>query len=66
MASASQTHARSHSLLLAQKLFNLRDAASPLTLLIDSLEQKAQPVVDEFITRAKVRNNSRSKAHTAP
>ncbi|KZZ92934.1 Histone acetylation protein 2 [Moelleriella libera RCEF 2490] len=54
MASASQTHARSHSLLLAQKLFNLRDAASPLTLLIDSLEQKAQPVVDEFINRAKI------------
>ncbi|ODA82437.1 hypothetical protein RJ55_00944 [Drechmeria coniospora] len=45
MASAPQSsvHARSHSLLLLQKLLNLRDGSSPLTLVLDSLEQPAQP-----------------------
>jgi len=50
----ANAHARSHSLLLFQKLLNLRDGASPLTLLLDSLEQTAQPVVDELVTRAKI------------
>jgi elongator complex protein 5 len=54
MAPVNSTHTRSHSLLLLQKLLNLRDGASPLTLLLDSLEQPSQPVVSEFITRAKV------------
>ena len=47
-------HARSHSLLLLQKLLNLRDGASPLTLMIDNLEQPARPVIGEFVARAKV------------
>lgn len=55
MASVSSIHTRSHSLLLLQKLLNLRDAASPLTLVLDSLEQPAGPLVAEFIARAKVR-----------
>lgn len=55
MATVSSVHTRSHSLLLLQKLVNLRDAASPLTLVLDSLEQPAGPLVAEFITRAKVR-----------
>jgi hypothetical protein len=50
---ASQ-HSRSHALLLLQKLLNLRDGASPLTLVLDSLEQSAAPVVREFILRAQV------------
>ncbi|KAJ6790043.1 hypothetical protein PWT90_05270 [Aphanocladium album] len=54
MAPANAVHTRSHSLLLLQKLLNLRDGASPLTLLLDSLEQPAKPVVSEFITRAKL------------
>lgn len=54
MAPSAQAHQRSHSMLLLQKLLNLRDSASPLTLIIDSLEQTARPVLDEFITRAKV------------
>lgn len=54
MAPANPVHTRSHSLLLLQKLLNLRDGASPLTLLLDNLEQPATPVVAEFITRAKV------------
>lgn len=54
MAPSAQAHQRSHSMLLLQKLLNLRDSASPLTLIIDSLEQTARPVLNEFITRAKV------------
>jgi len=54
MAPTSNIHARSHSLLLLQKLLNLRDGASPLTLMIDNLEQPARPVISEFVARAKV------------
>jgi elongator complex protein 5 len=54
MAPTSNVHARSHSLLLLQKLLNLRDGASPLTLVIDNLEQPAPPVLSEFVSRAKV------------
>ncbi|KUI71662.1 Elongator complex protein 5 [Cytospora mali] len=54
MAPSAQAHKRSHSLLLFQKLLNLRDSASPLTLVLDTLEQSATPLIDELITRAKV------------
>ncbi|KAH8888856.1 hypothetical protein GQ53DRAFT_748768 [Thozetella sp. PMI_491] len=54
MAPSAQAHNRSHSLLLLQKLLNLRDSASPLTLILDSLEQSAQPLLREFIDRAKI------------
>ncbi|ROW02802.1 hypothetical protein VSDG_01805 [Cytospora chrysosperma] len=54
MAPSAQAHKRSHSLLLFQKLLNLRDSASPLTLVLDTLEQSASPLIDEFITRAKI------------
>ncbi|KAK9435465.1 Histone acetylation protein 2 [Metarhizium brunneum] len=54
MAAPNSVHSRSHSLLLLQKLLNLRDSASPLTLVLDGLEQPAQPVLDEFMTRAKI------------
>ncbi|KAI1504142.1 histone acetylation protein 2 [Biscogniauxia marginata] len=53
-SSAQSQHARSHALLLLQKLLNLRDSASPLTLVLDTLEQSAKPVVREFVSRAKV------------
>lgn len=55
MAPTSATHARSHSLLLLQKLLNLRDGASPLTLLLDTLEQPAHSLLGEFTARAQVR-----------
>ncbi|KAK3373993.1 Elongator complex protein 5 [Lasiosphaeria ovina] len=54
MAPSAQAHRRSHSLLLLQKLLNQRDSASPLTLILDSLEQSAGPLVHEFISRAKI------------
>ncbi|RYO86729.1 hypothetical protein DL763_006590 [Monosporascus cannonballus] len=53
MPTSVQAHARSHALLLLQKLLNLRDGASPLTLVLDSLEQSSGPVIREFIVRAK-------------
>ncbi|RYP05561.1 hypothetical protein DL764_003738 [Monosporascus ibericus] len=53
MPTSAQAHARSHALLLLQKLLNLRDSASPLTLLLDSLEQSSGPVIREFMLRAK-------------
>ncbi|KAF3771037.1 hypothetical protein M406DRAFT_59828 [Cryphonectria parasitica EP155] len=54
MAPSAQAHRRSHSLLLFQKLLNLRDSASPLTLVLDTLEQSASPAIQEFILRAKI------------
>lgn len=55
MAPSASAQRRTHSLLLLQRLLNLRDGASPFTLLIDTLEQSAQPVEEEFMARAKVR-----------
>jgi elongator complex protein 5 len=54
MAPSAQAHKRAHSLLLFEKLLNLRDSASPLTLVLDTLEQSAQPLTHEFMRRAKV------------
>lgn len=54
MAPSAQSHSRNHSLLLLQKLLNLRDSASPLTLLLDTIEQSAAPLLREFMGRAKV------------
>ncbi|KAK4127673.1 hypothetical protein N657DRAFT_687901 [Parathielavia appendiculata] len=58
MAPSAQAHKRAHSLLLFEKLLNMRDSASPLTLILDSLEQGARPLTDEFMRRAK---NERAK-----
>ncbi|OAX80527.1 hypothetical protein ACJ72_05140 [Emergomyces africanus] len=54
MAPPNASHRRTHNLLLISKLLNLRDSASPLTLLLDSLEQPATPLVREYIRRAKL------------
>ncbi|AEO62839.1 uncharacterized protein THITE_120736 [Thermothielavioides terrestris NRRL 8126] len=54
MAPSAQAHKRAHSLLLFEKLLNLRDAASPLNILLDTLEQGAQPLTNEFMRRAKI------------
>jgi elongator complex protein 5 len=56
MAPSAQAHQRTHSLLLFQKLLSLRDSASPLTLILDGLEQSAGPLVNEFMNSAKVSN----------
>ncbi|KAL1970289.1 hypothetical protein VTN77DRAFT_5449 [Rasamsonia byssochlamydoides] len=52
------SHRRTHNLLLISKLLSLRDTASPLTLLLDSLEQPARPLIREYIRRARI-----SKVH---
>ncbi|KKA28372.1 hypothetical protein TD95_000203 [Thielaviopsis punctulata] len=52
MAPSAKEHHRSKSLLLLQKLLNLRD--SPLTLIVDNLEQTAAPLLKEFAARARI------------
>lgn len=47
------SHRRTHNLLLISKLLNQRDHASPFTLLLDTLEQPAKPLVREYLRRAK-------------
>lgn len=47
-------HRRTHNTLLFQKLLNLRDGASPFTLVLDTLEQSGGRVVREFVERAQV------------
>ena len=54
MAPSNLQHRRTHNLLLISKLLNQRDAASPFTLLLDSLEQSGKPLVAEYVKRAKV------------
>jgi elongator complex protein 5 len=47
-------HRRTHNILLISKLLNQRDHASPLTLVFDSLEQAARPLLREYLRRAKL------------
>ncbi|KAH6626386.1 Elongator complex protein 5 [Chaetomium sp. MPI-SDFR-AT-0129] len=54
MAPSAQAHKRAHSLLLFEKLLNLRESASPLTLILDTLEQSGRPLLYEFMRRAKL------------
>ncbi|EER43948.1 killer toxin sensitivity protein [Histoplasma capsulatum H143] len=58
MSPTSASHRRTHNLLLISKLLSIRDSTSPLTLLLDSLEQPATPLIKEYIRRAKL-----SKVH---
>ena len=48
------SHSRTQSLLLINKILDCRDNVSPFTLVVDSLEQPAGPVVDEVLRRAAV------------
>ncbi|KAL2353220.1 Elongator complex protein 5 [Cryomyces antarcticus] len=52
MAPSNLQHRRTHNLLLISKLLNQREAASPFTLVIDSLEQSAKPLLREYVRRA--------------
>ncbi|RDL35255.1 uncharacterized protein BP5553_07186 [Venustampulla echinocandica] len=54
MAPSALQQRRTHNTLLFQKLLNLRDGASPFTLVLDTLEQGSGPVVREFARRAKM------------
>ncbi|OXV11652.1 hypothetical protein Egran_00591 [Elaphomyces granulatus] len=54
MPPANLSHRRTHNLLLISKLLSLRDTTSPLTVLLDSLEQPAAPLMREYIRRTKL------------
>jgi len=54
MTAPDSQHSRTRSLLLIAKLLDCRDNTSPFTLIIDSLEQSARPLIIEYIQRAKV------------
>jgi hypothetical protein len=54
MAPSPLQQRRTQNTLLFQKLLNLRDGASPFTLVLDTLEQSGGPIVREFTRRAKV------------
>lgn len=54
MAPSPLQQRRTHNTLLFQKLLNLRDGASPFTLVLDTLEQSGGPVIRESARRAKV------------
>ena len=58
MSHSNLQHRRTHNLLLISKLLNQRDAASPFTLVKDSLEQPAKPLLREYIRRAKLSKTS--------
>ncbi|KAI9641378.1 hypothetical protein NHQ30_010180 [Ciborinia camelliae] len=54
MAPSPLQQRRTHNTLLFQKLLNLRDGASPFTLVLDTLEQSGKPIVKEFWRRALI------------
>ncbi|ESZ94234.1 hypothetical protein SBOR_5368 [Sclerotinia borealis F-4128] len=54
MAPSPLQQRRTHNTLLFQKLLNLRDGASPFTLVLDSLAQSGRAVVGEFWRRALI------------
>ncbi|KZF21383.1 hypothetical protein L228DRAFT_262405 [Xylona heveae TC161] len=58
MVIQSLQHRRAHNLLLISKLLNCRETASPFTLIFDSLEQSAKPLLREFIRRANLAKTS--------
>ena len=59
MAHSNLAHRRTHNLLLISKLLNQRDHASPFTLVQDTLEQPAKPLLGEYLRRARL-----SKTHS--
>ncbi|KAI2485484.1 Hap2-elong multi-domain protein [Pyrenophora tritici-repentis] len=60
MASRSATLAQyeRHSVQLMSRVLNIRPNASPFTLVLDDLNQRAFPFVDEMIRRALSRNTN--------
>jgi elongator complex protein 5 len=56
MAHPNLSHRRTHNLLLISKLLNQRDNVSPITIVLDTLEQPAKPLLREYMRRAEVRS----------
>lgn len=58
MSHANISHRRTHNLLLISKLLNQRENASPFTLVLDTLEQPAGPLVREYLRRTRFSKTS--------
>ncbi|KAK5272414.1 hypothetical protein LTR99_001806 [Exophiala xenobiotica] len=58
MAQTNLSHRRTHNLLLISKLLNQRDHASPFTLVLDTLEQTAKPLIREYLRRSRLSKTS--------
>ncbi|OCT50459.1 killer toxin sensitivity protein [Cladophialophora carrionii] len=54
MAHTNLQHRRTHNLLLISKLLSQQSQTSPFTLVLDSLEQPAWPLLREYLRRAKL------------
>ncbi|KAG9243766.1 Elongator complex protein 5 [Calycina marina] len=54
MAPPPSQQRRTHNTLLFQRLLNLRDGASPFTLVLDTLEESGASLIGEFARRAKI------------
>jgi elongator complex protein 5 len=54
MADRALQHRRLHNLLLIQKLLGLKGESSPFTLVPDTVEQSAKPLIRHYIHNAKV------------
>ena len=54
MSDRALQHRRIHNLFLIQKLFSGKSDASPFTLVLDSVEQSAKPLIDHYINNARV------------
>lgn len=64
MATARAHSRSSYSVLLLQKLLNLRDGVSPLTLVLDTVRESGVPLVEEMMLRAKTANGANGAART--
>ena len=65
MAHPNLSHRRTHNLLLISKLLNQRDNVSPITIVLDTLEQPAKPLLREYMRRAEVRSVPHSRLRVA-
>ena len=54
MVHANIQHRRTHNLLLISKLLSQQTQTSPFTLVLDTLEQPAKPLIREYLRRAKL------------
>ena len=54
MGDRALQYRRVHNLLLIQKHLTLREGASPFTLVLESIEQSAKPLIKRYIHNANV------------
>ncbi|KAJ9604006.1 hypothetical protein H2200_011528 [Cladophialophora chaetospira] len=54
MAHTNLQHRRTHNLLLISKLLSQQTQTSPFTLVLDTLEQPAKPLLREYLRRGKL------------